>query len=445
MPEKPQKLPSALSFFFTVDHLPKKPQSSQWRLRFKNLKRLGVSREGDFAKVRHFASRKAAVEFGQSKVDEAQIVGMSARGLCSQTKETVLTIAAKLEKDGYDPVLAIDEGAKLIKSWGHTERKQLSDFWHDYFKRNCEEKIWSAKEIQNQRAFRQNTDKTFFSYAVKDFLSVKDGREIIEKALKSYMRGNRKAKNTAKLLLAKMSSYLRYIALKTDQLSGGSIADMFKNSKYIMPPNLTPEAENVKFTPEQCLHVIQGMAREGYAAYIVFKLFMGARTLQLHRWSWDIVKWDDKGGGEVVIPKRHTKTQKGAVSFNFKEIPNFGAWIQWAYELEGKPDSKEKIVPHSQPTVNRKLTAIFNANRSLFRFCDRPIKISGSTHARNICRSTFISYAIEVLGAAITSRIAEDHYNLDKYIDRGNQGTSGSDAKAFFALHPRDLDATTFS
>ncbi len=425
--------------FFSVGHLPKKPKSSQYRLRFKNHKALGVRPEGVFGSVHHFPSKKEAEEFGQSKVDEARIVGMSARGLCPQTKESVLTMAAKLEKEGCDPVLAMEEGAKLIKSWGHTERKPLYEFWDDYFTTNSAQ-AWCEKEILNQRAFRRNTADSFFAHSVKDFMSKQNGRDIIKKALKSYMCGNRKARNTAKLLLAKMSSFLRYVSNETSQISEGLIIEMFKDSRYLLPANLNPEAENIKFTPTQSLHVIRGMAQKGYAAYIVFKLFMGARTLQLHRWSWDIVKWDDKGGGDVVIPKRHTKTQKGAVSFNFKEIPNFGAWVQWAYELEGKPDSKEKIVLHSQPTVNRKLTAIFNANRSLFRFCDRPTKISGSTHARNICRSTFISYAIEVLGAATTSRIAEDHYNLDKYIDRGNQGTSGSDAKAFFDLHPRDLN-----
>ena len=423
--------------FFTVGFLPKKPKSSQYRLRFKNLKRLGLSREGDYAKVYHFHSRKAAVEFGQSKVDEALDIGKSSRELSQQTKEDVLRIAAKLEKEGHDPVQAIEEGAKLLKSWGHTERKQLSELWDNYF--NTSKSGWCEKEVRNQVAFQKNTADTFFTHSLKDFMSKKKSRDIIKQTVKSYMRGKRKARNTAKLLLAKMSSFLIFAASESDQLTKLQIREMFQGSKHLLPENLRPEAENVKLTPEQCLHVIQGMAAKGYAAYIVFKLFMGARTLQLHRWKWEIVNWRDE---KIHIPSKHTKNKKGNVSFSFNEIPQFKAWIEWAYELEGKPDAAQKIVSHSQPTVNRQLTAIFNANRSLFRFCDGPNKISGSIHARNICRSTFISYGIEFLGAAV-ARIAEDRCNLGKYLDLGNQGTAGSDAKAFFALHPRDLEAVT--
>lgn len=424
--------------FFTVGFLPKKPASSQYRLRFKNLKRLGLSREGDYAKVYHFHSRKAAVEFGQSKVDEALEIGKSSRELSQQTKEDVLRIAAKLEKEGHDPVQAIEEGAKLLKSWGHTERKQLSEFWDNYFNTKSK-RGWCEKEILNQRAFRRNTADTFFSHSLKDFMSKQKSRGIIKQTVKSYMRGNRKARNTAKLLLAKMSSYLAFVASESDQLSKHQIQEMFQGSEHLLPENLRPEAENVKFTPEQCLHVIRGMAAKGYAAYIVFKLFMGARTLQLHRWTWETVNWHDE---KILIPKKYTKNKKGDVSFSFKEIPHLKAWIEWAFELEGRPDPKQKIVSHSQPTVNRQLTAIFNSNRSLFKFGHGNTKISGSTHARNICRSTFISYGIEFLGGAVTSRIAEDHYNLDKYIARGNQETAGSDAKAFFDLQPRDLETS---
>ena len=425
--------------FFSVGFLPKKPKSSQYRLRFKNHKRLGVRREGVFAKVYHFPSRKEALDFAQSKVDEARIVGMSARGLCPQTKEAVLTIAATLEKEGYDPVSAIQEGAKLLKTWGHTEKKLLSELWESYFTTNSA-RVWCEKEILNQKAFRRNTADTFFCHPLKDFMSKQKSRAIIKQTVKSYMRGNRKARNTAKLLLAKMASFLRYVSSESDHLAESHIRDMFNGSEHLLPANLKPEAVNIKFTPEQCLHVIRGMAAKGYAAYIVFKLFMGARTLQLHRWTWEIVDWRDK---KIVIPNKQTKNKKGDVSFAFKEIPHFKEWIEWAYELEGKPDAKQKIVSHSQPTVNRSLTAIFNSNRGLFQFCHGNTKISGSAHARNICRSTFISYGIEVLGGAITSRIAEDLYNLDKYIDRGNQGTLGSDAKAFFDLHPRDLNVVT--
>jgi integrase len=422
--------------FFSVGHLPRKPKSSQYRLRFKNHKALGVRPEGVFGSVHHFPSKKEAEEFGQSKVDEARIVGMSARGLCPQTKEAVLTIAAALEKEGYDPVSAIQEGAKLLKTWGHTEKKLLSEFWDAYFTTNSA-RVWCEKEILNQKAFRRNTADTFFCHPLKDFMSKQKSRAIIKQTVKSYMRGNRKARNTAKLLLAKMASFLRYVSSESDHLAESHIRDMFNGSEHLLPANLKPEAVNIKFTPEQCLHVIRGMAAKGYAAYIVFKLFMGARTLQLHRWAWEIVDW---GGNKIFIPNKQTKNKKGNVSFAFEEISHFKAWIEWAYELEGKPDAKQKIVSHSQPTVNRSLTAIFNSNRSLFKFCHGNTPISGSAHARNICRSTFISYGIEALGGAITSRIAEDHYNLDKYIDRGNQGTSGSDAKAFFDLHPRDLN-----
>ena len=234
-----------------------------------------------------------------------------------------------------------------------------------------------------------------------------------------------------------MASFLRFLSTKSERITPAHVGQMFYQRSGLLPKGLKPEAENVKFTPEQSLHVIRGMAEKGYAAYIVFKLFMGARTLQLHRWTWEIVNWKDE---KITIPKKQTKNQKGEVSFGFGEITHFKAWIEWAYEKEGRPDAKQKITSHSQPTVNKKLTAIFNADRSLFKFCDGRTQISGSAHARNICRSTFISYGIEVLGGALTSRVAEDQFCLDKYIARGNQATAGSDAKAFFGLHPRDLE-----
>jgi len=426
--------------FFSVGHLPNKPKSSQYRLRFKNHKALGVRPEGVFGSVHHFPSKKEAEEFGQSKIDEALSIGTASRKLTQHAKEDVLRIAARLEKEGHDPVAAIEEGAKQLKIWGLTEKKLLSEFWDEYFTSKSETH-WCEKEVLNQRAFRRNTAETFFSHPLKDFISSINGREIIRKAISSHMRGKRKAANTAKLLLAKMASFLRFLSTKSERITPAHVGQMFYQRSSLLPKGLKPEAENVKFTPEQSLHVIRGMAEKGYAAYIVFKLFMGARTLQLHRWTWEIVNWKDE---KITIPKKQTKNQKGEVSFGFGEITHFKAWIEWAYQKEGRPDAKQKITSHSQPTVNKKLTAIFNADRSLFKFCDGRTQISGSAHARNICRSTFISYGIEVLGGALTSRVAEDQFCLDKYIARGNQATAGSDAKAFFQLHPRDLDERAF-
>jgi hypothetical protein len=427
--------------FFSVGKLPNKHKSSQYRLRFKNHKGLGVRPDGVFGGVHHFPSRKEAEEFGQSKIDEVLSLGTVSRKLSQQAKEDILRIAARLEQEGQDPVAAIEEGAKQLKILGRAEQKLLSEFWEEYFTSKSETD-WCSKEIINQRAFRRNAAESFFLYPLKDFISSINGREIVRKALYSHMRGKRKATNTAKLFLAKMASFLRFLSTKSERITPAHVGQMFYQRAVLLPKGLKPEAENVKFTPEQSLHVIRGMAEKGYAAYIVFKLFMGARTLQLHRWAWEIVNWKDE---LIFIPKKETKNKKGDISFGFAEIPNFKAWIEWAYEKEGRPDAKQKIISHSQPTVNKKLTAIFNADRNLFKFCDGKTKISGSAHARNVCRSTFISYGIEVLNQAVTSRVAEDEYCLGKYIDRGKQATAGSDAKAFFQLHPRDLKEVTSS
>ena len=77
------------------------------------------------------------------------------------------------------------------------------------------------------------------------------------------------------------------------------------------------------------------MAEKNCAAWIVLKLFMGARTDLLQRWDWSIVEWNNE---RVRIPKKLTKNKKEDVVFDFKEIPNFKEWIVWAWGSEGKPD-----------------------------------------------------------------------------------------------------------
>lgn len=428
---KPRK--NSAEKFFTITHL-KKRARTPFRLRWKALSSLGSPDSDDFKIAHYFPTESAAKTFGIRLVEELQQIGSLANSMSDNERMDILRTAATLKQKGVDPVKAMEEGFRLLISYGETAEKRIGDFWEPYSTRNAEN--WSERHKRAQQAFFESVKDGIMREPVKAFLNKTNAIGLIQSCLASYKSGGRRhALNTLKHARSKIRSFLGFISEQVDQLSMSLITDIF-TAKTILPARLEAEADNVSITAAQAKYLLQHLQGEEMAGWLVLKLFMGARTMLLQNWNWSIINWEDQ---VIHIPKRLTKLKKTDVKFSFSEVPNFEAWIKWAWEKDGRPKPQEKIAKYSQPTMTRKVCKAINARRNLFGQ-DGRVKIRPAKELRNFMRSGFITYGIERMSVGTVSKIAEDHFSLHKYIASDVASGNRPESERFWSLTPESLE-----
>ena len=419
--------------FFTITHL-KKRAKSPFRLRWKGLSSLGSPDSPDFRNAHYFATESEAKKFGIHLIEELQQIGHLANSIPDKERMEILRTAATLKNKGVNPVDAMEEGMRMLLSYGENAEKPIREFWEAYSARNAEN--WSVRHKRAQQAFYESVENGIMREPVKAFLNKTNAIGLIRKCLTSYKSGGRRhAANTLKHARSKIRSFLGYISEAVDQLSLSLIREIF-SAKTILPEKLEAEADNVAITTAQATYLLQELQNEGMAAWLVLKLFMGARTMLLQQWQWSIINWKDR---LVHIPKPLTKLRRTDVKFAFNEVPNFEAWIKWAWEKDGQPKPQAKIAKYSQPTLTRKVFKAINARRNLFGHDGRAI-IRPAKELRNFMRSGFITYGVEHISAGIVSKIAEDQFNLHKYIASDVASGNGPESERFWRLTPETLE-----
>jgi len=420
--------------FFTITHL-KKRTRSPFRLRWKALSSLGSPDSPDFRTAHYFPTENEAKIFGIRLVEELQQIGSLANSMSDKERMDILRTAATLKQKGVDPVKAMEEGLRLLISYGENAEKQIGDFWEPYRTRNAEK--WSTLHKRAQQAFYESVKDGIMREPVKAFLNKTNAIGIIRHCLDSYKSGGKRhALNTIKHARSKIRSFLGYISEQVDQLSTSLITDIF-TAKTILPARLEAEADNVSITAAQAKYLLQHLQGQGIAGWLVLKLFMGARTMLLQNWNWSIINWEDQ---VVHIPKRLTKLKKTDVKFSFSEVPNLEAWIKWAWEKDGRPKPQEKIARYSQPTITKKVCKAINARRNLFGK-DGRVTIIPAKELRNFMRSGFITYGIERMSVGTVSKIAEDHFSLHKYIASDVASGNRPESERFWSLTPESLES----
>lgn len=421
---------------YTIDYLTDR-KKTQYRLRFKGLNKLGFDVGDEFKKAYYFETKKEAINWAKGEIETIQAAGQLVEELTSQERANILREAAEIKSKGLDPIEVMREGAKTLSIDQKDLNKPIGDYWREYYEKRVDQNAWGMRHQTLQRQFYRDTKEGFMQTLLISFRSERQGIQIVRKALKKWAYPSRSSVNSVRAARSKMSAFLLYVAGETDAIDTATIKAIFGKGRDLNPLGLRPEQENSRITPQQARYLIPCMAEKKCAAWIVFKLFMGARTELLQRWNWSVVEWEDQ---RVRIPKKLTKNKKEDVVFDFGEIPNFKEWIEWAWNHEGKPDPSEKICNYSQPSITNRVKDAMNANKALF-IDDRRKKLSPADTHRNFMRSAFISYGLEQLGMAKVMRIAEDRYNLDKYIKMDGARSISEETKEYWSLTPENVFA----
>lgn len=414
-------------------------KKTQYRLRFKGLNKLGFDVGDEFKKAHYFETKKEAINWAKSEIETIQAAGQMVEELTSQERANILREAAEIKSKGLDPIEVMREGSRNLSINQEDLERPIGEFWDEYYSKRVDQGRWGTRHQTLQRQFCRETKDGFMQIPIKSFRSEKEGIGVVRETLEAWVNEDRRAMNSVRAVKSKMSCFLQYVASETDVIDTATIRAIFSIGRDLDPKDLTGEQENSKITPEQARYMIVQMADQKCAAWIVFKLFMGARTDLLQRWNWSVVEWHNE---RVRIPEKLTKNKKEDVVFDFKEIPNFKAWIEWAWNYEGKPDSSKGICNYSQPTITNRVKKAMNANKKLFIDDARNKLCPAETH-RNFMRSAFISYGLEQLGMAKVMRIAEDRYNLDKYIKMDGARSISEETKEYWSLTPENVFADT--
>jgi hypothetical protein len=419
--------------YFTITRLEKRAKTP-YRLRWKGLSSLGSPDAPDFKKAHYFSTEPEAKAFGIQSIEELQQVGALANSISNKERMEILRVAAALKQKGVNPVTAMEEGQRLLLSYGENAEKPIGDFWKNYSARNAEN--WSERHKRAQQAFYESVKNGIMREPVKAFLNKTSAIGLIRRSLASYRSGGKRhALNTLKQARSKIRSFLAYISEHVDQLSLSLIGDIF-SAKTILPEKLDAEADNVAITTDQAKYLLQHLQSEGMAGWLVLKLFMGARTLLLQNWRWSIINWENQ---MVHIPKALTKLKKTDVKFLFIEVPNFEAWIKWAWEKDGRPKPQDKIAKYSQPTLTNRVSEAVNARRNLFGQ-DGRVKIRPAKVLRNFMRSGFITYGLERMSGGTVAKIAEDQFSLHKYTAYNAASGNQPESERFWSLTPESLE-----
>ena len=433
-----QKKKTKSGSHWTIDHLPSRAKKPH-RLRWKNLKSLGYPKTAEFKKNHYFATHVEAKEFAESKVDEHQRIGDAATKLSAKDRTAIIREAARLMGIGIDPIDAMREGAAIIESNGEHADIEIGSFWNEYLQRKKDSGKWGERHSRSQIKFFEDSKDSFMSQPVKAFMTTTSGMKVVKVALEKYRSPNkRNAKNTLRAFKSRMKSFLSYVAANVDALKNSTVNEIFSDSDMILPTGTRPEADNVSINTDQAKYLLSYMAERKLAGWIVFKLFTGARTLLLQQWQWSVVDWDSE---RIRIPKHQTKLKKNGIVYPISDIPHLKEWLEWAWEIDGKPSRDKPIVPFSQPTITNHIAMAMNAKKELFTK-DKRMKIRPMDTYRNFMRSGFITYGIEEIGLGKVTKIAEDRHNLDKYFAFDSATSGESEAKKFFGLRPVDIHLT---
>ena len=421
---------------WTIDHVPnhgKKP----YRLRWKNLKPFGDQNDEDLKRVHYFATATAAKDFAEKKIEVIQYLGILTSALEPKQKADILREAARLVGRGIDPIAAMEEGAKHLKAYGEQAEIEIGSFWPAYVERKKDAGKWGARNLKAQETFYKITKETFMRQRVKVFIYATNGKKVVKDALEQYRQPHtRNAQNTVRGAKSKMRTFLAYIASEVDALKSATIKEIF-DGEYILPLRTRSEAANVAITTDQAKYLIGYLASRKLAGWIVFKLFMGARTLLVQEWKWSILDFEKE---LVRIPKHQTKLKKNEIRFSLSEIPNFANWVKWAWQLDGCPKPEERIARFSQPTITKHVANAINEKKDLFT-TDKRKKIKPAESLRNFMRSGFITYGTQIpaLGVGKVMKIAEDAHNLHKYLAWDSASGPEPEAEKFWNLTPSEI------
>ena len=414
-----------------------RPRNSHWRISWRKvqLKQRGLTRLLDNHPDRQggFHSRKDAESYAKAILEEGKRESDAEKSLDKIVIDELMIKAFKLDAEGLDPVEAIQLGAEQLRQRGEGSETPIGEYWSDYYEAHTKgtNPAWDELHSRQLQKFYELEKDGFFTERVLSLQAEKSGR----KAIRNVFERRRKhwtAYNTARQKLSTMRSFLLWI----EGRAGGG--DLLKEEtiraicsiKKVLPEGLAKEQENYAATPEQARSILQWAeeSKEKFCGFAVFKHFTGARTTQLIKnWNWGCIDWEQE---RITIPRNWTKLGNG-YAYNFKDIPNFKEWLEWAYKNDGQPKDEEGIVPYSQSHVTRSLNKWVNEHREIFRHQDADGKMPSlnkkiilkETH-HNFMRSAFISYGNKLaldgrygVTREIIQRVAEDKESWDSYLD----------------------------
>lgn len=420
---------------WTIDHLPKRGKKP-FRLRWKNLKSIGNPKDRELETDHYFETSALAKAFAGKKIEEYQRIGKRAAELGPDMRARVLAEAARALEKGIDPIAALAEGVIQLETYGEHGEAEIGSFWPDYVARKKEAGEWGTRYLRAQESFFDETKETFMRRPVKTFISAASGRDAVAHDLEKYRsRSKRNAKNSIRGAKSKMKSFLSHVAAMVDALKAATVSEIFSRSYLILPTGTRAEAADASINAKQAKYLIQYMAERRMAGWIVFKLFMGARTLHLQQWQWSVVNWERE---MIRIPKDQTKLKKNEIRFTFDDIPNFKQWLEWAWNTDGSPTPETPICRFSQPTITKHVAKAINLNKGLFTD-DKRKTIKPAETLRNFMRSGFITHGIERLGVGKVIRIAENKHNLNRYIANDSATGGTAEADKFWSLTPDQI------
>lgn len=410
----------------------------RWRLRWKNLKKLGKRNDPEMGKAHYRSTRSALERYARETIAVALHEGKLAENLEIGERTQIIRKAVEWKEKGIDPVKAMEAGGTRLLAEGLTGDRTLGVFWKEYSERKIADGKWGSRHARSQQSFYEAVEDTLMQEPVSVFLDVSEGAEVIRRALTAYHSSERNSLNTLRAAKSKIGTFLYFVASKVRGIERGTIKEIFLY-EALTPAGLRPEADNVAITAEQAKYLIGRLAKEQLAGWIVLKLFIGARTLLLQNWRWSIIDWENH---LIHIPKAQTKLKKDAVKFVYTEIPNLKEWLLWAWRIDGEPKKNEFIAPISQPAITNLVKRAINENKDLFGSTDKRRKIQPAKSMRNFMRSGFITYGIEEqrIGVGKVMKIAEDHYNFHKYLAQGSATGTEPEAEKFWNLAPEDIE-----
>jgi hypothetical protein len=428
---------------WTINHLPERSKSP-FRLRWKRLKTLGSPSDPDFRIVHYFEKLEDAKSFASRKIEDIQSVGKLVNELEPSLRTRILREAARLAESGIDPIKAMEEGARHLKAYGEKAETTIGSFWPAYVARKKADGKWGARNLKAQESFFEATEDTLMNQPVKNFIHVSTGQEIVRNTLKKYQsQSERNAANTLRGAKSKIRGFLSFVASEVDALNLATLKEIFSH-QYLLPAGLRAEAKNVAINTDQAKYLIGFLASRKLAGWIVFKLFMGARTLLLQQWKWSVVDWQND---LIQIPRNQTKLKQSNIRFHISEIPNFSDWLKWAWEIDGKPEPEKPIARFSQPTITNLVRSAINEKRGkeLFDSVDKRKKIKPAECLRNFMRSGFITYGTQIpeLGVGKVMKIAEDAHNLHKYLAWDSATGKTPEAERYWSLKPDAITLET--
>ena len=409
---------------------------------------------------------------------ESKDLGVAERAFTEEERNEIFTKCLQLKKKKIDIIGALVRGESEIQAEGEYAQLKLSHFWQRFLDAP-RKSTWSKKNREAYESLFKWEENKFFASSLSTFVKAEIALPVVQQLFSRNHQPKAVTYNTFGKMLprktkgwksrsacmahrSRIKVFFHWLRLQPEGscLNATTIED-FLNPEIIFPPDLTDREQDSAANLEQVACLIECFARNAHrknkrglksnpqAGYIVFKLFMGARSELLQHWKWSV--WD-RVNDEIVIPADQTKLKKGRIRFSTSWIPNFDKWLQWAWEIDGKPSAGKPICSNTRTVKEKIKRKFFNDHKAIFALEDKMTgrrdlraKIKPSETHKNFERNTFISYGMslayldESKSMGITSiriaTIAEDRHNLDKYIDVNKQ-VDHDTALKFFEMTP---------